>query len=80
MVRLNRFYNIFLAILVPVKEHRNSAYHMKCLLFMQFNMLRAKYVNKRYKYLYRSNIQTVEEVHIRFINTKRSRVFIHQMI
>ena len=27
-------------------------------------MLRAKYVNKRYKYLYRSNIQTVEEVHI----------------
>ena len=26
-------------------------------------MFRAKYVNKRYKYLYRSNIQTVEEVH-----------------
>ena len=34
-------------------------------------MLRAKYVNKRYEYLYRSNIQTVEEVHIRFINSLR---------
>ena len=30
MVRLNCFNNIFLAILVPpVKEYRNSAYHMK---------------------------------------------------
>ena len=27
-------------------------------------MLRAKYVNKRYKYLYRSNIQSVEEYQI----------------